>query len=159
MPRSSKKSPNTTTRPTTTEKAPVTKSKADQKRGQKRGAGDLISDVVGLGLGGDNEQACPPAKKGKPSTKHSEHATDRTVPRPVGMGSRGQTTKNTATGVESKVDGVRSGVAKRQIVANSDVGTDTDRNPKTPCRPAKKVKTQGIQRTGMFTHHMIRRHD
>ena len=141
MPRSSKKSPNTTTRPTTTEKAPVTKSKADQKHGQKRGAGDLVSDVVGLGLGGDNEQACPPAKKGKPSPKHSEHATDCTISCPVGMGSRGQTIKNTVTGVESKVDNVHSSVAKCQIVTNSDVGTDTDHNPKMPCRPAKKVKT------------------
>lgn len=153
MPRGSKKSPNTTTT-TIIEKAPVTKSKSDPKRGQKRGAGDLVGDIVGLELASDNEQARPLAKKGKPSLKHSERATDTTVPRPVGAGSQRQTTKSTATGAESKVDDVRSGVAKRRIVASGDVGTDTEDNPETPCRPAKKVKTQGIKRTGMFTHHI-----
>ena len=157
MPRSSRKRSSTTTTPTITEKAPATKSKSDQKRGQKRGAGDLIGGTVGLELAGDHEQARPLAKKGKPSHTHSEqteYATDPTVPRPVGTGSRGQTTKSTAAGAESKVDDVRSGVAKRRIVASGDVGTDTEGNPETPCRPAKKVKTRGIQHIGMFTHHI-----
>jgi hypothetical protein len=116
MPHSSKKSPNMTIRPTMTEKAPITKSKSDQKHGQKQGAGDLVSDVVGLKLPSDNEQAYPPAKKGKPALKHSEHATNHTVPCLVGTGSRGPTTKSTMTGAESKVNDVgslHSGVAKR----------------------------------------------
>ena len=137
-------------------KAPGTTSNSDQKRGQKRGAGDLFSDVAGLEPTGDREQA-PPVKRGKPFLKPNEQATGHSVPRSAGKGIQGQTKRGTAAEVESQVrggDNARSGVAKRQTVASNDVDTDTDGNlpVETPCRPAKKVKTQGIQCTGMFTH-------
>ena len=144
MPHSSRKRSSTTTMPTITEKAPATKLKSNQKHGQKRGAGDLISGMVELELASNNEQAHPLAKKEQPSHTHSEqteHATNPTVLCLVGTGSRGQTTKSTVAGAESKVNDIRSGVAKHQIVASSDIGTDTKGNPEMPCCPAKKVKT------------------
>ena len=46
-----------------------------QKCSQKQGAGDLFSDIVGLEPTGDNEQASPRTKKGKPSLKSDKQAT------------------------------------------------------------------------------------
>ena len=48
---------------------------SDWKRGQKRGAGDVFNDVVGLEPNDDNEQASLRAKKGKHSLKSNTQAT------------------------------------------------------------------------------------
>lgn len=157
MPRQSKNGPNTTTgtAPATTVKAPGTTSNSHQKRGQKRGAGDLFDDVVGLEPTGNREQA-PPVKKGKPSQPNGQ-ASGHSVPRSAGKGIQGQTKRSTTAEAEADGqvrdgDNVRSGMAKRRTVASNDVVTDTDGNLETPRRPAKKVKTHGIQRTGMSSH-------
>jgi len=54
-----------------------------QKRSQKQGAGNLFSNVVGLEPTGDNEQASPQTKKGKPSLKSDKQATSHNLETPV----------------------------------------------------------------------------
>ena len=157
MPCQSQNGPNTTTgtTPTTTVKARGTTSNSHQGHGQKRRAGDLFNDVVGVEPTGNREQALL-VKKGKPSQPNGQ-ASGHSVPCSAGKGIQGQTKRSTAAEDEAKGqvrdgDNVRSGVAKRRTVASNDVDTDADSNLETPRRPAKKVKTHGIQHTGMFSH-------
>jgi len=46
-----------------------------QKCGQKWGAGNLFSNIVGLEPTSNNKQASPQTKKGKPSLKSDKQAT------------------------------------------------------------------------------------
>jgi len=78
VPRHSKKGNNTTIAPALTAKAPGMTSVS----GQKRGASDLFSNVVGLEPTGNNEQAPPQAKKGKTSLKSDKQATGHNLETP-----------------------------------------------------------------------------
>ena len=82
VPRQSRNSPNKITTPTMTTKAPGTMASSDQKRGQKRGAGDLSGDMVGLDPTRNNKQVRPPTKKGRPSLKPNEQATGHDLETP-----------------------------------------------------------------------------
>ena len=121
-------------------KASGTTSNPNQKCGQKRGAGDVLSDVVGLEPT-LNEQACLPAKRGKPSLTLDQQATGHPDLHSVGKGSQGQTAGSTATEAEGEVRGggdVHSGVAKCQTIDNNDANIGTDSSLEMPHRPVKK---------------------
>ena len=157
MPPQSQNGPNATTTPATTVKVSGTVLNSDQTRGQKRGPGDFFSDVALLEPTGNTEKAGPPAKKGKTYVKPNNKTTSRPAPHPIGKGSGEKTTRSTATEAENKaggVDSIRSGVAERQTIASSDINVNTDNNSETPRRPVKRVKMQGVRRTGMFTHNI-----
>ena len=137
-------------------KASGTTSNPNQKRGQKRGAGDVLSDVVGLEPT-LNEQARPPAKRGKPSLTLDQQATGHPDLRSVGKGSQGQTAGSTVTEAEGEVRGggdVHSGVAKRRTIDNNDANIGTDSSLETPRRPVKKMKMRGVPRTSKFIHNV-----
>jgi hypothetical protein len=142
VPRHSKNGPDTTTTPGTT-------SKVSSKKSKKRKSGALSSDAgdaVGPEPAGDDKQTGPPTKKGKGSPKSQKQATSRPVSRPKGKGSRAKATV-IATETRSEVsDEDDIAVAIRPNVANDDI--EPDSNPETPRRPAKKVKPQGLRRTG-----------
>jgi len=82
VPHQFKNIPNKITTPTTAMKASSMMLSFDQKCGQKQGAADLSSDVVGLDPTGNNEQACPPAKKGKPSLTPNKQAAGHNLEMP-----------------------------------------------------------------------------
>jgi len=82
VPRHSKKGDNTTITPALTTRGSGMTSISGQKRGQKWGAGNLFSDIVGLEPTGDNEQASLRTKKGKPSLKSDKQATSHNLEMP-----------------------------------------------------------------------------
>jgi len=82
VPHQFKNVPNKIIAPTMAMKASSIMLSSDQKHSQKWGAADLSSNVVGLDPTGNDEQACPPAKKGKPSLIPNKQAAGHTPEMP-----------------------------------------------------------------------------